>query len=134
MGQLHQADIKSMESHFLNETAALLTENKELHQSNTLNRQKWFDMLQKNDDLRKTFQVEISKQKARVQDLKVKLAALNAEHKQQITSLGTKMELTSQTLLREATQNEKGQAFFEAEKKKFYIIINAKDRQIASLG
>ena len=44
------------------------------------------------------------------------------------------MELTSQTLLREATQNEKGQAFFEAEKKKFYTIINAKDREITSLG
>ncbi len=42
----------------------------------------------------------MSKQKAKIQDMKVKYAAAHVEFKEQITSLGTKMQLTSQTLLR----------------------------------
>jgi hypothetical protein len=57
--------------------------------------------------------MEVSKQKARVQDLKIKLAALNLEHKEHATSLATKMELTSQTLVREAEQKHNSQTFFE---------------------
>ncbi len=56
--------------------------------------------LQDNDEIRKNFEIEISKQKAKLQDMKVKFAAANVEFKEQITSLGTKMQLTSQTLLR----------------------------------
>ena len=44
--------------------------------------------------------ISISKQKAKIQDMKVKFAAARLEFKEQITSLGTKMELTSQSLVR----------------------------------
>ena len=44
----------------------------------------------------------MSKQKAKIQDLKIKFAAARLEFKEQITSLGTKMELTSQSLIRES--------------------------------
>ena len=53
-----------------------------------------------NDEIRKNFEIEVSKQKARVQDLKIKLATLGLEHKEQVTSLASKMEMTSQTLVR----------------------------------
>lgn len=69
-------------------------------------------MLQENDELRKNFEVEISKQKAKIQDMKVKFAAARLEFKEQITSLGTKMELTSQSLIRETQQKQKGAEFF----------------------
>jgi hypothetical protein len=59
--------------------------------------------------------------------MKVKFAAARLEFKEQITSLGTKMELTSQTLVRETEQKQKGTEFFEAEKRKFHAIIEAKD-------
>ena len=42
------------------------------------------------------------------------------------------MELTSQTLLREAEQKQKGAEFFEAEKKKFHLLITGKDKEIAA--
>lgn len=71
-----------------------------LEEINKGNKEKLYKALQDNDDIRKNFEIEISKQKARVQDLKIKLAALNLEHKEQVTSLATKMELTSQTLVR----------------------------------
>ena len=43
------------------------------------------------------------------------------------------MELTSQTLLRESEQKQKGAEFYEAEKKKFYALIESKDREISGL-
>ena len=78
--------------------------------------------------MRKNFEIEISKQKAKVQDMKVKFAAARLEFKEQITSLGTKMELTSQSLVRETEQKQRGAEFFEAEKRKFYQIIETKDK------
>ena len=48
--------------------------------------------------------MEICKQKATIQDMKVKFAAAKLEFKEQITSIGTKMELTSQSLVRETEQ------------------------------
>ena len=59
--------------------------------------------------------VMLQKQKAKIQDLKVKFAAARLEFKEQITSLGTKMELTSQSLVRETEQKQRGAEFFEAE-------------------
>ena len=50
--------------------------------------------------LRKTFEIELSKERSKCLDLKVKLAAVSVEMKEQITSMASKMELTSQTLLR----------------------------------
>ncbi len=42
------------------------------------------------------------------------------------------MELTSQTLLRETEQKQKGAEFFENEKKKFHLLIQGKDKEISS--
>lgn len=56
--------------------------------------------LQEKNELRKEFELELSKEKAKNADLRVKLAALSVEMKEQVTSMTSKMELTSQTLLR----------------------------------
>jgi hypothetical protein len=45
--------------------------------------------------------------------MRVKLAALGVEMKEQMTSMTSKMELTSQTLLREADMKQKGQVFHD---------------------
>lgn len=71
-----------------------------MQEQRDIDREKIHKCLQDNDLLRKTFETELTKYKAKVQDYKVKFAAANLEFREQITSLGTKMELTSQTLLR----------------------------------
>lgn len=48
-----------------------------LEDINRNNKEKLYKALQDNDEIRKNFEIEVSKQKARVQDLKIKLAALN---------------------------------------------------------
>lgn len=106
---------------------------KGLREGQASDREKLYALLQENDELRKNFEVEISKQKAKIQDMKVKFAAARLEFKEQITSLGTKMELTSQSLIRETQQKQKGAEFFEAEKRKFYQLIEAKDKEIQQI-
>lgn len=125
--------MKSLISYYQNEIGLLQTHINDLENINKANKDKLYQALQDNDEIRKNFEIEISKQKARVQDLKIKLAALSLEHKEQVTSLATKMELTSQTLVREAEQKHKSQTFFEEEKKKFHSLTNAKDKEIADL-
>jgi len=90
--------------------------------------------LQERNELRKEFEVELSKEKAKNADLRVKLAALSVEIKEQMTSMNSKMELTSQTLLREADLKQKGQAFHDEEKRKLHHLINAKDKEIGDLS
>lgn len=46
----------------------------------------------------------------------------------------SKMELTSQTLLREADLKHKGHAFHDEEKRKLHHLINAKDKEITDLS
>ena len=56
--------------------------------------------ISESDDVRRSLEVEVSKQKARVQDLKIKMANRQSEHKEQMSNLGSKIQLTSQTLIR----------------------------------
>ncbi len=128
MAQLIDADMKSLVSYFQNELVLLQTNINTLEENNKGNKEKLYKALQDNDEIRKNFEIEMSKQKARVQDLKIKLASLNLEHKEQVTSLATKMELTSQTLVREADQKQKSQMFFDEEKKKFHSLASSKDK------
>ena len=133
MAQLIDADIKSLCSYYQNEVALLQTNVNALEEVNKSNKEKLYKALFENDEIRKNFEIEVSKQKARVQDLKIKLATLGLEHKEQVTSLASKMEMTSQTLVREADQKQKSQAFFDEEKKKFHSLSNSKDKEIAGL-
>ena len=108
MSQLHDADVENLSKYYENEVATLKMELNTIRESNNSDREKIYDLLNENDELRKNFEVEISKQKAKIQDMKVKFAAARLEFKEQITSLGTKMELTSQSLVRETEQKQRG--------------------------
>ena len=133
MAQLHDADVENLSKYYENEVATLKMELNTIRESNESDREKIYDLLSENDELRKNFEVQISKQKAKIQDMKVKFAAARLQFKEQITSLGTKMELTSQSLVRETEQKQRGAEFFEAEKRKFYKIIQDKDREIQAI-
>ena len=43
------------------------------------------------------------------------------------------MEMTSQTLVREADQKNRSQSFFDEEKKKFHYLAQSKDKEINEL-
>ena len=91
LANLIDANIKGLTSYYQNEISVLLENVSSLEKINNENKERLYTALQENDEIRKNFEVEISKQKARVQDLKIKLAAINLEHKEHVTSLGTKM-------------------------------------------
>lgn len=48
-----------------------------------------------------------------------------------MSNLGSKIQLTSQTLIREAEHKEKTKGQYEEEKRKYHMLANAKDREIA---
>ena len=51
-----------------------------------------------------------------------------------MVSLTSKLELTSQTLIREADLKQRGQTFAEEEKRKLQLLINCKDNEILMLN
>ena len=91
MAQLHEADIKGLEQYYESEVSILSKQIKELQQQRDADREKIHGYLQENDLLRKNFETELTKYKAKIQDYKVKFAAAHLEFREQITSLGTKM-------------------------------------------
>lgn len=75
MSQLIDADIKSISSYYQNQINNLTVTNNQLNKINAEVKEKLYKALYDNDEIRKYFEVELSKQKARVQDLKIKIAA-----------------------------------------------------------
>lgn len=63
----------------------------------------------------------------------MKLMNATLEMKESVANIGSKMELTSETLLREAHHKERTVAIQEDEKKKLHELIKAKDREIEQL-
>lgn len=61
------------------------------------------------------------------------MASLHLEHKEQVASLGSKVQLTSQTLIRESEHKEKSKSQYEEEKRKYHYLANAKDKEISDL-
>jgi DNA repair exonuclease SbcCD ATPase subunit len=96
-------------------------------------KERLYKSLRENDEIRKNFEIEISKQRARVQDLKIKLASIQLEHKEHVSTLGSKVQLTSQTLIRETEHKEKTKGQYEEEKKKYHYLANSKDKEIGDL-
>ena len=77
MSKLHQADISSLEHYYENEMSSMTVELKELNEQRSSDRDKIYQLLHENDELRKNFEIELTKYKAKVQDYKVKFAAAN---------------------------------------------------------
>ena len=50
-----------------------------------------------------------------------------------MSNLGSKVQLTSQTLIREADHKEKSKAQYEEERRKFHYLTNTKDKEISDL-
>ena len=133
MGELHFHDVKGLED-LHQHNAGLMVQQILVQDALTReNRERVHKELQEKELLRKSFEVELSKERSKCLDLKVKLAACTVEMKEQITSMASKMELTSQTLLRETENKQKGAVFFEEERRKLHQLIKAKDTEISGL-
>lgn len=100
MTSLHENDVKSMGEYYENQIKSYIDRVSDLEKINSGLRERVVKVIQDNDDIRKNFEIEHSKLRARVQDLKIKIASLQLEHKEQVSNLGSKVQLTSQTLIR----------------------------------
>lgn len=66
-------------------------------------------------------------------DLRVQLAAVQVEMKENITSLRSKMDFASQSLINDNQLKMKNMKFIEEEMRKLRQTIEAKDTQIAQI-
>ena len=57
MAQLHDADVQSLSKYYENQVATLKLELNTIKESNTADREKIYDLLTENDELRKNFEV-----------------------------------------------------------------------------
>lgn len=102
MANMLETDIKAMSDYYQNQLKGYIDRVSDLEKINSGLRDRVFKVIQDNDQIRKNFELENSKLRARVQDLKIKMASLQLEHKEQVSNLGSKVQLTSQTLIRES--------------------------------
>lgn len=102
MANLLDSDLKAISNYYENQLKAYIDKVSENDKIIAGLKDRLYKSLQENDEIRKNFEVEISKQRARVQDLKIKLASIQLEHKEHVSNLGSKVQLTSQTLIRES--------------------------------
>jgi hypothetical protein len=133
LAQLIETNTQQISSYFQKELANLTIHNKEISKLNKDLKDRIYKLIADNDEIRKTFEIESSKYKARIQDYKIKIASVSLEHKEHIGSLTSKVEMTSQTLIREGDTKERTKSFYDEEKRKFYALANQKDQQIAEL-
>lgn len=133
MANLLDNDIKCMSSYYENQLKAFIDKTGELEKIIAGLKNRLYQSIQENDQIRKNFEIEISKQRARVQDLKIKMASIQLQHKEHVSNLGSKVQLTSQTLIRQTEHKEKSKGQYEEEKRKFHYLANSKDKQISDL-
>ena len=57
MAQLHDADVENLSKYYENEVATLKMELNTIRESNESDREKIYDLLSENDELRKNFEV-----------------------------------------------------------------------------
>jgi hypothetical protein len=81
--------------------------------------------------LRKENELQLSKLRSIVMDLKIQLTAVHVEMKENVTSLRSKIDFASQTLIADKELKNKNMKFFEEEMRKLRQTIEAKDAEIA---
>lgn len=57
MAHLHEADVSNLSKYYENEVATLKMELNTIRESNTSDREKIYDLLNENDELRKNFEI-----------------------------------------------------------------------------
>jgi aspartate/tyrosine/aromatic aminotransferase len=81
MANLLENDVKCMSDYYENQLKVYIEKVREQEKINAGIKERLFKALLDNDELRKNFEIEVAKQRARVQDLKIKMAAIHLEHK-----------------------------------------------------
>ena len=76
MASLLDSDLKAISNYYENQLKAYIDKVAENDKIIAGLKDRLYKSLQENDEIRKNFEVEISKQRARVQDLKIKLASI----------------------------------------------------------
>jgi hypothetical protein len=91
LAQLIETNTQQISSYFQKELANLTIHNKEISKLNKDLKDRIYKLIADNDEIRKTFEIESSKYKARIQDYKIKIASISLENKEHIGSLTSKV-------------------------------------------
>lgn len=100
MAHLRHADISSLKNYYENQIVALLQDLENKEKIVEENREKLHHEIQDKTEMRKNFDIEVSKLYVRIGDLELKLAKLANEKKEELNNIGSQMELTSMTMVR----------------------------------
>lgn len=133
MAQLLTGDIKTLRDYYENQLTELSEELSSLQRINADLKKALEREIDDRSELRKALELELSTYKIQVAELRMKLDNAAVDLKESVANIGSKMELTSETLLREAHTKERNAAILEDEKKKLHDLIKAKDTEIEQL-
>lgn len=100
MAHLRNADIKSLQTYYQNEMATMAQDLQAKDEIIGENREKIHSEIQEKAEMRKHFQIEVSKLKTKIGELELRLAGAANERKEEIANFGSQMQLTSMTLVR----------------------------------
>lgn len=80
--------------------------------------------------IRKEYELETSKLKSKVMDLRIQLNAVQIEMKDNITSMKSQLDVTSQGLIKDRETKARTLKSYEDEMRKLRQTIDAKDEQL----
>lgn len=131
MAQLHEADIQALVTLYEQKLESL---SEEVSRKTKLIEDLRNDVhkeMQARLHLRKEYELQLSKLRSIVLDLKIQLAAVHVEMKENLTSLRSKIDVASQSFIADRDLKNKNMKFYEEEMRKLRQTIEAKDTEIS---
>ena len=130
MGVLHQADVQGLADIHEARLTGLAEELAEKSRQAELTSTRLHQELQAKLHLRKEYELETSRLKSRVMDLRIQLNAVQIEMKDNVASMKSQLDVTSQALIRDSETKARTLKSCEDEMRKLRQTIDAKDEQL----
>lgn len=130
MGVLHQADVQGLADIHEARLTGLAEELAEKSRQAELTSTRLHQELQAKLHLRKEYELETSRLKSRVMDLRIQLNAVQIEMKDNVASMKSQLDVTSQGLIRDSETKARTLKSCEDEMRKLRQTIDAKDEQL----
>lgn len=130
MGALHETDVTGLSKIHEARLAALAEELTQKAKQYELMSTRMHQELQAKMHIRKQYELETSRLKSKVMDLRIQLNAMQIEMKDNITSMKSQLDVTSQGLIRDRETKARALKSSEDEMRKLRQTIEAKDEQL----
>lgn len=123
LANLHEARITSLSEELAEKNRQLEEMKKRLHQE-----------MQGKLHLRKEYEIEVAKLKNKIMDLRIQMNAVQIEMKDNITSMRSQLDVTSQGLIKDRETKARTIKSYEDQMRKLRQTIEAKDEQLNLVG